>query len=59
MLGSAQSTYLVPSLVSDKDYERAMVLLHIVVNEDGDPRVELLAHLRVILYAGQPSNAAE
>lgn len=38
-------THLVPSLVSDEDYERPVVLLDIVVNEDRYPRVELLSHL--------------
>ena len=39
-----KSTRLVPALVSDEDYERAVVLLDIVIDEDGYPWVELFAH---------------
>ena len=40
------ATHLVPALVSNKHYERTVVLFDIVVDEDGDARVELLAHER-------------
>ena len=38
------NAYLVSAFVSYKHYERTMVLLDIVVDEDGYPWVELLAH---------------
>ena len=41
---TAYDTYLVPPFVSDEHYERPMILLDIIVNEDGDARIELLAH---------------
>lgn len=36
--------YLIPALVPDKDYERAMVVLDIIADQDRQPRVQLLAH---------------
>ena len=36
--------YLIPSLVPHENYERPVVFLDIIVDEDGDTRVELLAH---------------
>ena len=38
------TTYLVPSSVSYKHYERAMILLDIVIDENRYARVELFAH---------------
>ena len=38
------NAYLVSAFVSHKHYERTMVLLDIIVDEDGYPWVELLAH---------------
>lgn len=31
--------HLIATLVTDENYERAVVFLHIVVDKDGDPRV--------------------
>ena len=42
------TTYLVPSSVSYKHYERAMILLDIVIDKNGYPWVELFPHLGVI-----------
>ena len=38
------TTYLVPSSVSYKHYERAMILLDIVIDQNRYARVELFAH---------------
>lgn len=38
------STRLISSLVSDEDYERAVVLLDIVVDQDRYPWIKLFAH---------------
>lgn len=37
-------THLISTLVSDKDYERTVVLLDIIVDEDWDAGIKLLAH---------------
>jgi len=36
--------YLIPSAVPNKDDKRPVVLLDIIVDEDGDPIVKLLPH---------------
>lgn len=44
-LNVSHCTHLVPSLVPDQHYERPMVLLDIVVDEDGQAGIKLLAHI--------------
>lgn len=41
---SVVATYLVATLVANEHYERAMILLDIVVDEDWNPRVKLFSH---------------
>ena len=43
-------THLISTLVSDKDYEGTVVLLDIIVDEDWDAGVELLAHEDSLVY---------
>ena len=39
-----KNTHLISALVPDQDYEGAMVFLDIIVDENGNAGVELLAH---------------
>ena len=45
----SQETHLVLSLVTHQHYERSVVLLDIVIDEDGYPWVELFPH-RVVIF---------
>lgn len=43
-------THLVSALVSDKNYERPMILLDIVVNKNRYSRIELFPHFFRVFY---------